>query len=179
MRTLLLAQRVDRTFKATIDGSVKLQRKLWFLPDTCVVEGALGEEDMAVNPLLDDSPGNNKSTVPFDVRKDPYSELDPFRAFVRSELPKLRKQLEGNSESWRRMQLVRPQNATNDFISHIDVCGEDAYREPIVCRDWTLECTVTAGQLPGVMLARMQEAAPGCFDNEGKFTAAGMERFLP
>lgn len=32
MRTLLFSQRVDRTFKATIESSINLQRVLWFKP---------------------------------------------------------------------------------------------------------------------------------------------------
>lgn len=46
MRTVLLAQRVDKMFQATIEGSVLLKKKLWMLPDSA-------DAEVELNPLLE------------------------------------------------------------------------------------------------------------------------------
>lgn len=44
-----VGQRVDKIFKATIDGSLRLQRKLWFKP---TIDAELDADTETINPLL-------------------------------------------------------------------------------------------------------------------------------
>ena len=177
MKSLLLAQRVDKTFKATIDGSVKLQKKLWFLPDTCHIEDPESDEDMTVNPLLDDFPYEKRMKPPFGIYNEYRDSKQAFKAFIWSDLPQLPVQLGSGPESWRKMQLARPQSERNKFVCHVDVFEESDNYSMIVSREITLECDITASQVPPIMLEFLQEQFPGCFNSNGKLTAAGRKKF--
>ncbi|EME43027.1 hypothetical protein DOTSEDRAFT_53958 [Dothistroma septosporum NZE10] len=60
MTTVLLSQRVNEFFKATIAGSVKLERALWLLPDEELSNSFAGTMQIRLNPLLRASLRHNR-----------------------------------------------------------------------------------------------------------------------
>lgn len=179
MRTLLLAQRVDRTFKATIDGSVKLQRKLWLLPDTCAIARPTDEEDMTVNPLLESCSMTGSDKPVLDVEKDHRREAYVCKVFARCQLSVQPLDAARCPYSWWRMQVARPQSKKSAFECHLDIYGSEEYYEVVLCSTTTLQCSITVGQMAQAMRDMAQKRHPSFFDNEGNLTRQGRKAPFP
>lgn len=75
------------------------------------------------------------------------------------------------------MQFARPQKTRKDFVCHVNVFAEPYGYALLVSRGFTLDCTIMAGQVPGVLLEHLLERFPGCFNDDGRLTVAGEEKF--
>ena len=120
-RTLLLSQRVSKTFNATINGSVKLQRKLFFqldriadvqdCPESATVDKCWREQGL--NPLL-----AHLTSFPYDSQSS--HEYHKVKVFVKHKFW-VRRQLDimalPRFESWTRMYAAqRPVRGTRILI---------------------------------------------------------------
>lgn len=118
-RTLLLSQRVDKTWQATISGSTKLQQALFFMPldRGCYTEVAATIQygNTVTNPLLQPLIQHLRTTLyhPSDLEK--LDKIPP---------PHRMEQWRHENASWRRMLSTQPLlYPTFTIILNIDVIG--------------------------------------------------------
>ena len=111
MRTLLHTQRVSRQFKATITGSLKLQRALWFLPDPNIF--ANDKFQVVGNPMIMEQDESNFPWATFDVnsclrRIIPVLWLDTQYGVNFNEVWIVPPATTARPGSWRSMLLAQP-----------------------------------------------------------------------
>ncbi|CZT15457.1 uncharacterized protein RCC_01313 [Ramularia collo-cygni] len=100
LKTLLLCQRVNKTFRATVQNSIDLRRALWFeqLPDAeQQLRRTLEGEECAINPFFR---GRNKGPL-YIGRKSPHSLVFLNFNHIR---------WSGDDSSWYRMLFVQASN---------------------------------------------------------------------
>lgn len=154
IKTLLLVQRDSRTFQATIQGSVKLLRKLWLLLDT-------SEKDLEVNTLLTATTWGRRTR----------SLLICRRTFDTSVKRTLRLHLEASSlvgdppSNWKKLQVVRSRNEKVEMRFRIGGSLSDRNRGEFVLirEEWEtqLDATTTVEALLEMAREKIRETNPG------------------
>lgn len=145
MRTLLLSQRVNKTFGNVIKGSLDLQRVLWVIPDPNIAHSDLPE--YSINPLIMQMKtyfGLVRASVEFPTRmlddstKD-YATMDLHFGSL-SHLVSINA---SNTGSWRNMLLMQTHDPRNEWYVSV------IYQPPFV-KKWLAEAfeePVTLGDL--------------------------------
>lgn len=161
LKTLLFAQRVSKTFQATIQGSVKLLRKLWMLPDT-------GEKNFKFNPLLARPPSNNRDVLFYPGRK---LNVSHGNIFLQLDLNWV---LETRSGSWQKMQFIRTQNEKEEVRCGINANVIDRYsgRFTFLRESWVMEIdhAITFEAFLQMARAKIGERQHGLLDEKGRVT---------
>lgn len=163
MRTVLLAQRVDRTFKATIDGSVLLKKKLWLLPDTT-------EEKLEINPIWKWSRW----------RVEPLRTLPFFETWICGSAITVEARIQSLftlGGSWKDMIVARQQNSgaafTVDFVVSLGPLG--GYFDPERLQD--KGGNLMAMDVMDRMKQLVREEYPEKFDKEGLLLPPGESKY--
>lgn len=154
VKTLLLAQRVSKTFEATIQGSARLLRKLWLLPDT-------SEKDLEVTKLLKSTTWGRETRSPLICRR-PFDMNMKRSLRLHLEVSSLVGDLPSN---WKSLQVVRSRNEKVEMRCRIGGSLFDRNRGEFVLihEEWEtmLDATTTVEALLRMARDKIRERNPG------------------
>ncbi|KAK4494363.1 hypothetical protein PRZ48_014661 [Zasmidium cellare] len=145
-QTLLLSQRVNRQFKGTIDGSLKLQKKLFFRLADEDEDEAVKYGDDGVNPLASKVPYLSVSTTSQEYIKSVRQEYPNLHITFYYPNPPPPPSSHTHTPSWRRMYLTpQPFNSNDEASVTADYESEEAIagrshsyvpKEPVVMGEY-------------------------------------------